>query len=35
LKNIVGGKVYKLMALAHNAQFKRTVAIPGTIRPYD
>lgn len=35
LRNIVNGKLHKLIALAHNAQFKRTVAIPGTIRPYD
>lgn len=35
IRNIVNGKIYKLIALAHNAQFKRTVAIPGTIRPYD
>lgn len=35
LSKKVDDTLYQLISLAQNAQFKRTVAIPGTIRPYD
>lgn len=35
LKEAVNSTLYSILSLAQNAQFKRTVAIPGTIRPYD
>ena len=34
-RKILNKSYYKAISLAHNAQFKRTVPIPGTIRPFD
>jgi hypothetical protein len=34
LRNILNNAYYTLISLAQNAQFKRTVPIPGTIRPF-